>query len=102
MAPLHYAAKLDPFLSFDCAGLDQILPSGNLDCSKLRHVELGLEGELGLDCGFCFPGEIPFPPGLKLLTGGVKVTIYWDFSSLKQYCEDCVISYPLIFCKPDQ
>ena len=41
MAPLHYAAKFDPFLSLDCAptpppwrnprkGRDQILPSGNL------------------------------------------------------------------------
>ena len=42
MAPLHYAAKLDPFLSLDCTprpppwhnprkGRDQILPSGNHD-----------------------------------------------------------------------
>ena len=39
MAPLHYAAKFDPFLSLDCAwvegveerkGRDPILPSGNL------------------------------------------------------------------------
>ena len=38
MAPLHYAAKFDPFFSLDCAGLeggreggrkDQILSSGN-------------------------------------------------------------------------
>ena len=38
MAPLHYTAKFDSFLSLDCTGVedgeaqgrDQILPSGNL------------------------------------------------------------------------
>ena len=39
MAPLRYTAKVDPFLSLDCArveggerkGRDQILPSGNIE-----------------------------------------------------------------------
>ena len=47
MAPLHYAAKFDPFLSLDCAprpppwrnprkGRDQILQSGNLEGQRQR------------------------------------------------------------------
>ena len=49
MAPLHYAAKFDPFLSLDCAprptpwrnprkGRDQILPSGNTDRRSLNWI----------------------------------------------------------------
>ena len=45
MATLFYTAKFDPFLSFDCSGLegvgrDQILPSGNLaqaQCSVFQQ-----------------------------------------------------------------
>ena len=89
-----------PFLNFSRAE-SMVLPNMK-NCSKLKHVELGLDGEYGLDCTFTFPGEIPFPPGLKTLTGGVEVTINWDLTLLKSYFEDCAINYPLGFCKPNQ
>ena len=36
MAPLHYATKFDPFLSLDCARVEGVGASGNLE--RVRAV----------------------------------------------------------------
>ena len=75
MAPLCYAAKFDPFLSFDCAplpphwrnprnGRDQILPSGNLGV-RLNELELSsgsiLEKARAAFVAKLAKGEVPDP-----------------------------------------
>ena len=66
-------------------------------CERLLEVYLNGAGSV-----YTFPGRIPFPRGLRKLSGdsfGLPTLIQWDRESLKRYLEDCYITHRIGFTK---